>query len=213
MQAELTTRAPSRFRGPAWLARVLRPGNLAPACVWWFMIVAQVTNSGFPPTIATAGLLLINTVFLVLFMVRRDAKVVGGALDLAVALAGTCLVALLADQDSFGDPPLVPTVVQVAGIAGWAWALISLGRSFGIVAADRGLVQHGPYRFIRHPVYAFEILFFLGYLGAVPTPRSFIIIGAWIVFQCLRIVREERIIAGYGDYAGNVRRRLIPFVW
>lgn len=201
-------------RPPRWLTQMLsKPGNLLPACIWLFMVVFQISNSSFPFTPSTAGVILINTVALVLFMVRRDPKKLGSKSDLVVALLGTFMVSLLQDKHSLANTGVLPTVLQIAGVLGWAWALSTLGRSFGLVAADRGLVQHGPYRFIRHPVYAFEILFFLGYLAAVPTPRSALIISVWIVFQCLRIVREERIIEGYAGYTENVRWRLIPFIW
>ena len=210
----MTTAASSMRRPPRWLTQMLsKPGNLLPACVWLFMVVFQISNSSFPFTPSTAGVILINTVALVLFMVRRDPKKLGSKSDLVVALLGTFMVSLLQDKHSLANTEVLPTVLQIAGVLGWAWALSTLGRSFGLVAADRGLVQHGPYRFIRHPVYAFEILFFLGYLAAVPTPRSALIISVWIVFQCLRIVREERIIEGYAGYTENVRWRLIPFIW
>ena len=201
-------------RPPSWLTRTLfKPGNLLPAFVWVFMISSQAFNSSFPPSPSTAGLILINSVALVLFIVRRDPTKLGGKSDLVIALVGTFMVSLLQDKHSVANTELFPTVLQIAGLLGWGWSLSTLGRSFGIVAADRGLVQHGPYRFLRHPIDAFEILFFLGYLAAVPTPRSTAIIGVWIVFQCLRIVREERIIEGYDAYTNNVRWRLIPFVW
>ena len=108
---------------------------------------------------------------------------------------------------------MLPSVIQIIALVGWAVSLMALGRSFGIVAADRGLVQHGPYRFVRHPIYAFEALFFLGYLIAVPTLQSAIIISAWVVLQILRIVREERMLGGYEEYKHKVRWRIIPGVW
>jgi protein-S-isoprenylcysteine O-methyltransferase Ste14 len=37
-------------------------------------------------------------------------------------------------------------------------ALAALGRSFGFVAADRGLRASGPYAMVRHPVYASYLL-------------------------------------------------------
>jgi protein-S-isoprenylcysteine O-methyltransferase Ste14 len=130
-----------------------------------------------------------------------------------LAVSGTFVASFLKDAGQLHDARLLPTLVQVAGLLGWAAALATLGRSFGIVPADRGLVRHGPYRFVRHPIYAFEALFFIGYLLAVPTLRSFIVIAVWCVLQVARIVREERIIGGYDEYRQRVRWRLIPFVW
>jgi protein-S-isoprenylcysteine O-methyltransferase Ste14 len=192
---------------------LLKPGNTLPALVWLFLLLNQAANSGFPPSISTAGLVIINTTALVLFMVRRDASKVGSLPEGILAVSGTFVASFLKDAGQLHDARLLPTIVQLAGLAGWAFALATLGRSFGIVPADRGLVRHGPYRFVRHPIYAFEALFFLGYLMAVPTPRSFIVITVWTVLQVGRIIREERILGGYDQYRQQVRWRLIPFVW
>jgi len=192
---------------------LLKPGNTLPAIVWLFLVFNQAANSGFPPSISTSGLVIINTTALALFMVRRDASKVGSLLEGVLAVSGTFVASFLKDAGQLHDARLLPTLVQVAGLLGWAASLATLGRSFGIVPADRGLVRHGPYRFVRHPIYAFEALFFFGYLLAVPTPRSFIVIAVWCVLQVARIVREERILGGYEAYREQVRWRVLPFVW
>lgn len=206
------TTATTTVRQPSRLLALLKPGNLLPASVWLFMIYMGL-NTPFPPSISVSGLILINSVVLLFLVIRRDPARLGGKMDLAIALAGTFIVSLLLNKESLDKVEIFPTTLQVAGLLGWIWSLSTLGRSFGLVAADRGLVQRGPYRFLRHPIYAFEILFFLGYLAAVPTLYSAGVIGMFIFLQCLRIFREERIIDGYETYAHNVRWRLIPFVW
>lgn len=195
------------------LAALLKPGNVLPALVWMFLVFNQAFNSAFPPSPSTAGLVVINTVAMVLFVARRDPARVGGKVDGAIALAGTFSVSFLRDAGQLRDAHLVPTTVQVVALIGWAFSLVALGRSFGIVAADRGLVRTGPYAVVRHPVYAFEALFFLGYLIAVPTVRSLVVIPLWAVLQAVRILREERIIEGYEEYRRRVRWRIVPFVW
>ncbi len=104
-------------------------------------------------------------------------------------------------------------VVAFGGVVFSLWGLASLGQSFGIAPADRGLVVSGAYRFIRHPMYAGELLSF----GAVTLSN----LNAWngllfcaIVFVfVLRIGWEESILDGYADYGQRVRWRLLPFVW
>ena len=157
-------------------------------------------------------------------MIRRDARRVGNPLEGLLAISGTFVESFLKDAGQLRDAQLLPTLVQAVALAGWAASLATLGRSFGIVPADRGLVQHGPYRFVRHPVYAFEALFSVGYLMAAPDASSALlgsslavpnagIIALWAVLQVARIVREERILGGYEEYRQTVRWRLIPFVW
>ena len=193
--------------------------NTFPALVWFFLVVFQLAKAYETPWVSTIGLLLINSVAMVLFLTRRDASRIGNVWEGLLAVSGTFVVTLLlivSDDDEAtlgpGASPLA-TFLQCIGIAGWAASLFALGRSLGIAPADRGLVRHGPYRFIRHPLYAFEGLFFLGWLINVQTVSAAIIVVVWAALQIGRIVREERIIGGYEQYRQQVRWRLIPFVW
>jgi protein-S-isoprenylcysteine O-methyltransferase Ste14 len=92
-------------------------------------------------------------------------------------------------------------------------ALAWLGRSFGIAPADRGLRTGGPYGWVRHPLYAAEILFYVGYVVAHPSWRNLAALVFGGAIQVFRIVREERILEGYAPYAARVRWRLLPLVW
>ena len=116
-----------------------------------------------------------------------------------------------------GGESIIPVwasgIAASLGLAFSLWALWTLRRSFGIAPADRGLIKGGPYRIMRHPAYAGELVslcaFFLG---------SFLIVNAVIIFVLivtliLRIFQEERVIQGYSDYAGDVRWRLVPGLW
>ena len=62
-------------------------------------------------------------------------------------------------------------------------------------------------------IYAFEALFFLGWLLAYPTLGHVVILATWAALQIGRIVREERILGGYDEYRQTVRWRIMPFVW
>ena len=193
--------------------------NTVPALVWLFLVFFQAAKAYEEPWVSTFGLLLINSVAMVLFVTRRDASRVGSTWEGLLAVSGTFVVSLLlivsnGDETTLGrDAPVLPTIIQCVGIAGWAISLVALGRSLGIAPADRGLVRHGPYRFIRHPLYAFEALFFIGWLLNVQTAWAAFIIAIWAALQIARIVREERILGGYTEYRQQVRWRLIPFVW
>jgi protein-S-isoprenylcysteine O-methyltransferase Ste14 len=87
------------------------------------------------------------------------------------------------------------------------------------VQQDRGqsVVSTGPYRYVRHPMYASTLLFF---------PGSALLLGSWwgLMFCTVllgllvwRIPLEERMLEngldGYDEYERNVRYRLIPHVW
>ncbi len=206
-----TTASLPASRSPAVRA-LLKPGNVLPAAAWLFLVFSQAFNSPFPPSLSTALLVLINSVALVLFVLRRDATRVGNKVEMVIAISGTFIVSFL-EGNEVRDTHWLPSVIQITALVGWAVSLAYLGRSFGIVPADRGLVQRGPYRYVRHPVYAFEALFFIGYIVAVPTLRTAVIIALWAALQITRILREERILAGYEEYRRRVRWRLLPGVW
>ena len=87
------------------------------------------------------------------------------------------------------------------------------------IQEERGqtVISTGPYHYVRHPLYASAILFFLG------TP---LLLGSWygllfalvpIAWMAVRAVLEERVLReelpGYDAYMAQVKYRLIPYVW
>ena len=105
-------------------------------------------------------------------------------------------------------------VPALAGYALILWSLLTLGPRFGIAPADRGLTARGPYRFLRHPMYLGELMFRLVMILASPQVFSAFILCLVLVFiQCWRILREEKMIAGYACYSRLVPWRLIPGIW
>jgi protein-S-isoprenylcysteine O-methyltransferase Ste14 len=183
-----------------------------PALVWTVIVSFQSYAAIQRPSPSSVGLVVINTVFLVFFLIRRDATRVGSKTDCVIALSGTFICTFLRGHQ-LRDTELWPTVIQAVGIIGWAVSLSALGRSLALAAADRGLVTRGPYRYIRHPVYAFEIIFFIGWVIAVPTPWNVAIVSTFCALQVARITREERVLGDYDAYRAAVRWRLIPGVW
>ena len=107
--------------------------------------------------------------------------------------------------------------LMAIGIAGYVlalWSLLTLGPRFGIGPADRGLTRIGPYRLVRHPMYLGELLFRTAVAFLAPNWfAALLLVLALLVLQCMRIVREERILDGYADYQNDVRWRLLPRVW
>ena len=53
------------------------------------------------------------------------------------------------------------SILTSTGVVFTVWALWCLGRSFGVAPADRGLVQCGPNRLVRHTMYLGELCSFV----------------------------------------------------
>lgn len=150
------------------------------------------------------------------FFIFRSAptSVSADPLDWLFAIAGT-FMPLLFGPASWGLLPVakhlvaVGTVLQILG-------LLSLNRSFAIVAAQRVIKTQGMYRFVRHPLYASYLLIFTGYILANTTLWNLLIYIMTMGFLFVRMVREEKYLVldlAYADYMQRVRYRVIPFVF
>ena len=151
---------------------------------------------------------------------RRPLRRVANPVQGLVALLGSFVMLPVA----FGGPAnhdpavlLLADLLMVVGTAGAAIALMSLGRCFGIFPEARGLVTHGAYRLVRHPMYLFEFVAFLGILLPSCTPLNVLLYAAFVGFQLGRMDFEEQmLIATFPtEYPAYCRRtaRLIPGVY
>jgi protein-S-isoprenylcysteine O-methyltransferase Ste14 len=105
--------------------------------------------------------------------------------------------------------------IQAAAILLMLWARWTFGRrSFHAPANPTagGLVTSGPYRYLRHPIYA-ALLYFawagvLTHLGASPLAAALVVTGGLVV----RMHAEERLVElrypEYRAYAARTRRVL-----
>jgi protein-S-isoprenylcysteine O-methyltransferase Ste14 len=94
--------------------------------------------------------------------------------------------------------------------------ILQLGRSFGIVAAHRGIQTRGLYAIVRHPIYAAYLLAFSGFVLAHPSRYNTLVLLVWATIQIARIGAEERLLEqdqAYSAYRRVVRYRLIPGLW
>ena len=106
--------------------------------------------------------------------------------------------------------------LQLAGLVVAIASLVTLGRSFGFVAADRGLVTRGPYALVRHPVYAGYLLIQFGYVAQALSWRNALVLLLATACNIGRTVAEERVLSAaqeYRRYRQQVRWRLIPGIW
>ena len=74
------------------------------------------------------------------------------------------------------------------------WSLRYLGRNLSLFAQARELVDGGPYRWIRHPLYAGEIVSSLGLAIFAGTAAAFGVLLAFCALQGYRVLREEEVL-------------------
>lgn len=136
--------------------------------------------------------------------------------DWAVALLGTGLPLLQRATSTSSVLEEAGLGVQIVGLLLATAAVISLGRSFGIVAANRGVRTTGFYRFVRHPLYGSYMVGYLGFLMGNPSALNVALILITFACQYVRAVAEERILLrdpAYRAYAARVRYRFIPYLF
>jgi protein-S-isoprenylcysteine O-methyltransferase Ste14 len=134
----------------------------------------------------------------------------------ALAWTGTLLPLLLRSDGTQLGFPALGGVLQSVGVLLALAATLMLGRSFGVVAANRGVRVHGLYRVVRHPIYAAYLLAVTGVVLNHPSLWNVTVLLVWTTIQAQRTLAEERVLQSdpaYRSYAARVRYRLIPGIW
>ena len=115
-------------------------------------------------------------------------------------------------------PMLAPLGVGlfVVGALFQVSAKLALNRSFGIAPANRGIKRAGPYRYVRHPMYAGYFINNIGLLLLMLSFTNFAVYAIAWTAQVLRVLAEERLLGqdpAYRDYTADVRWRVIPGIF
>lgn len=133
--------------------------------------------------------------------------------DWAVGVAGTMLPMLLIPS---GNGWSGGAVCLIAGVALALGAKFSLRRSFGVVAANRGIKSDGLYGVVRHPMYLGYFLANAGVLMLNPSILNAGLLSLWTACQVARIQAEEHVLLQdpiYLAHSRKVRFRLLPLVY
>jgi protein-S-isoprenylcysteine O-methyltransferase Ste14 len=159
-----------------------------------------------------------ESIIVVLVVTRRRSREINTAWwDRFIAIAGTAAPLLQRPAEVLS--PLLQQIgvtIQIASVIMSTIALLSIGRSFGIVAANRGVRTGGLYRFVRHPIYGSYVIGYIGFLLGNPSILNVLLIAVTFACQYLRAVAEERVLARdpeYQAYMQRVRYRFIPFIF
>ena len=109
-------------------------------------------------------------------------------------------------------------MVVIAVVIG-GWSMVVLGRDLSIFphpVEEAQLVDRGPYRLVRHPVYFAVILGALGLALALLNTAAAIVALVFIPFFMAKTgFEEDRLVeqvAGYREYRSAIPYRIIPWV-
>jgi protein-S-isoprenylcysteine O-methyltransferase Ste14 len=114
---------------------------------------------------------------------------------------------------------IVGLIIAISGAAVSVWALLQHGwhvSPFPKPLDGAHLVDTGPYRYVRHPMYTGIVIFTLGVGLAYANPVVLLSSVTFLVFFTAKTGREEEMLIarldGYRVYRSNVPWRIIPFV-
>jgi protein-S-isoprenylcysteine O-methyltransferase Ste14 len=185
-----------------------------------FSMMAVRFGADFLTTGRVTGLLLLisEALVVVLTVVRRS----------AAAVDRSTRARLLTVLSMLGPPLLQPAHVaallpqsltiaaSAAGLAIVIAGKLTLGRSFGLMPANRGVVSSGIYRIVRHPIYLGYLITHVAFLVATPSAWNIAALLAADAALLARAVCEEQTLSRdeqYRTYQKTVRWRVCPGIF
>lgn len=166
------------------------------------------------------GLLLLasEALVVVLTLIRRRTTIVdrsaAGLVTTMLSLAGPPMLRAVAEPGLVADT--ATAIVSAVGLAVVVFGKLTLGRSFGIAPANRGVVIGGPYNLVRHPIYTGYLITHVAFLVAHPTPWNALVIAVADGALIVRALIEERVLSRdeqYRSYCQRVGWHLVPGVF
>lgn len=185
------------------------------AVLWGLFSVSHLQKFLVTWEIATLLLVIAETLGAALYLLRSDpATVSTRPLDWLVAVLGTFAVLLFRPSD-YGVMPGAGYIMLV-GLILLIFGLVSLNRSFALVAANRKIKTSRMYKVVRHPIYASYCVIFGAYVMQNTTAYNFAVYVVLMFLLVARISSEEKHLMQdpvYRTYAEGTRYRLIPFIY
>ncbi len=177
-----------------------------------YRMIAGYQDSGAP--VLLIYLFDQSLVILCILLRRRTNTISMRVEDWLIGFAGTFLALLFGPTS--GTPLLgtaATTGIMLCGLMIHLSAKLTLRRSFGVVAANRGIKSTGPYRLVRHPMYTGYMVSQAAILLAGPTINNAIVLFCgWSLFLW-RIAAEERILSLDPSYSSLTRYKLVPGIF
>ncbi len=196
--------------------------NISASIIFAFFAYKSIQGIAKSPSFGVDALpylawFLRNSSVTLLFLIRRPAKTGSRQVhEWLVAFVGSFIGFLyqpralsLIPSDHLSPIYAVMVMSAVLTVA----AILSLGRSFGVVPANRGVRTNGLYSIVRHPIYACYILFDITFITIRFSWFNLLIFSIFCTALYLRGLYEERFLRtdpAYRDYANRIRYMFFP---
>jgi len=133
-----------------------------------FMHSSLITYMADTSRVTVLILLISETASFLGLILSRQAKVVDydPRAFMLILVAYSYMIFLTTNPVVHMMSEQVSATIQIIGLSWTIYAKISIGRSFGLLPANRGLVVTGAYRWVRHPIYAGYFVNHVGYIAA-----------------------------------------------
>jgi protein-S-isoprenylcysteine O-methyltransferase Ste14 len=188
--------------------------------VMLFTMLSINLTADFLKTGHVTGLLLLvgEALVVILTVIRRravqvDRSVAAGILTM-LSVAGPPMLRASDVPSLVSD--VATAMVSAVGLGLVVIGKMALGRSFGLVPANRGIVVRGPYTVVRHPIYTGYLITHIGFFMADPTGWNAAVILIADTALILRALMEERVLSADAEYQNYCRRvgwHLVPGVF
>jgi protein-S-isoprenylcysteine O-methyltransferase Ste14 len=186
------------------------------------------------------SLFSVSVLIITVYFLRNDPRLIERRLEVGPraepsrtqriiqSVASVLFVALFVvsglDRRFHGSRLPIPVVLAADGLVLLAFLFVFLvfrenRHTAGIVKVDKNqpVISTGPYRLVRHPMYAASLLLFLSTPLAPGSLWALIVALLLCGLIVVRLLDEERFLSanlpGYDAYRRRVRRRLIPMIW
>lgn len=187
------------------------------AIIVLFSLMAIRFGSDFLTTGRVTGLLLLvsEALVVVLTVMRRSAAVIDRSMRARLLTALSMLGPPLLHPAQVAAllPQSLTIAASAAGLAIVIAGKVTLGRSFGLMPANRGVVSSGLYRIVRHPIYLGYLITHVAFLLATPSAWNVAALLAADAALLARAVCEEQTLSRderYRTYQQTVRWRVCP---
>lgn len=187
--------------------------------VLWVLLSINLLNDFAHTHRLTSLLLLVSESLIVVLMIfRRRTEIVdrsaAARIAALVSIVGPPLLRVGGGGGLVSDA--VTASVSAVGLLIVIAGKVTIGRSFGIVAANRGVVASGPYLVVRHPIYVGYLITYVAFSLANPTVANLAIVLMVDASLVVRALLEERTLVNderYRTYCNRVAWHFLPGVF